>query len=737
VEPLRPEQAPTDPFNALNSFQDQGGDVSGFLGDLNQAGQLPDEGTRPGALVAGQSPELLISLDEDASNLLAHDLCMACDEYDMAHKDKWATEEEIRDAYAMKPDVSQSGNFPGAAQMCSEMVLTMCDQTFARIYGAIEGAKPLIRVDPIAGSYYGPEESKEFAAKTESFINPYTFEEMDFRHILPAAVQRACKVGTAVFRIAWCEEEETVWEFPVAGGPAQEVVISRGRVDAQLVDNRLVKLWPPYITNWQRGYSFIGHERVMLPSEWKAEIARLKVPEELAKRIEAGSSADALAKEVAKEGERRGIRSDQLNDEKLLKPQTLTELWCDMVLPGDSKATKFQVILHRETKSILWIGKNAHHSRKHPYFPLRYKTSDNHGWGSGVGDEILQMWAADTAMFNLMLDSLYAGGYFAILRRAGSIYNTQSDSPRPGMQIAVDDVEKDFKPIKLGGEVPELESARADNYQRARTASGISSVAAGSGDPVMKSGAGTGSTQALIDQAGIKMGMVDSNMRLDLSEAYLHILETIQQYGQEGILTKWATSEDAAVLQELLYQPPRGQISKLFRVRVEAPSANNTNDARQKTSMMIWTFAQQHVQTVDAIVQGLLQQQNPAAIPRWMESCAQYLTAIAQKVADTADLPGIAEMVPQIPPEMPPDQIINQLQQSNGTLQQQLGQAQQMLATLAQQGADMCQFQDPTQMTQAEPGQDDGSQGMDPSQMDPSMMQDPNQMTGDQGVPPS
>lgn len=733
MEPLTPEPPPVGPYDGLSAFQEGGGDVSGFLTGLQQADQELPTATRPGTLLSGRSKQLQVKLKEEDRVVLARELCQILDEYDLGHRDKWERESEIRDAYHMQANTEQSGSFPDAARMCSEMIMTMVDQGYARLHAAIDQAKPLIRIDPVRGAYSGPESAMELAEKAETFLNPYIQEEMDFNHLLPSALHRLSKVGTAVFRVIWSEEQESRWEWPPTGGSAVEVVTPYGRVDAQLIDNRLVKVWPPDIVNWQRGYTFVGYESVLSPAKWREAIAQYSIPEDLAAKMAVSSSSDRVNKVSSDEAARLGIRANQLNDENLLKPQTLTELWCNMVLPGGKSAEKFQVVLHRESQTILWIGRNAHHSGKHPFFPLRYKWNDGHCWGSGIGDEVLQMWAADTAMFNLMLDSLYAGGFFAILRRAGSIYNVQSDSPRPGMQIPVDDVDKDFKTVKLGGEVPELEAARADNYQRARTASGFSSVSAGAADPVMKSGASSGGIQALIGQSDIKTSLINANIRSDLNGLFLHVLELIQQYGQEGVVAKYATADEMGVLQELLYQPPRGSISRLLRLRVEAPSATSTNEARAQKAMLVWNFAMTHVNVVSGYVTQILQQQNPAALPRWNETVAQYLTFIAQKVAETAELPGVAEMVPQIPEMQPADQTINQQAAQIGQLQQELQQAQQMLQTLAQQGADMCQFADPMQaIDQAasapaagsgeEQGEgQDGSQGM--MQGDPNMMQ--------------
>jgi hypothetical protein len=88
------------------------------------------------------------------------------------------------------------------------------------------------------------------------------------------------------------------------------------------------------------------------------------------------------------------------------------------------------------------------------------------------------------------------------------------------------------------------------------------------------------------------------------------------------------------------------------------------------------------VQVLDTYVTPLLESENPAALPRWRRIVATYINTIAQRNIEFHEMPGVSEVVPQIPDMTPQDQVINDLTQ-------QLQQAQQMLAQMAQQGVDM------------------------------------------------
>lgn len=652
-------------------------DPLSLLQPLFEADALADLETRPEAELPGKTPTLEIPLAEEQKRVLAFELCDLLNEIDGSMIDRNEREEEIRDAYAMIPDPTRGGRGPGAAEMVSEMLMSGVDQAAARVFTAISGVQPLIRVDPIKRAGFDGEQAKKAADDAEKFLQAYVLTgPPDFQYTLPVAILRTCMVGTSVLYLEWADEERVVTTYIEGERDPVEQIQKEGKLNVFLVDNRDVKIWPPTVTNWQKA-TFIGHETRHTPESWRALAKLYNLPEDLRKTIEGSPSERDEAAEA--EMRRSGIEPSALFDRKELQPYAITQLYCNMVLPGEDRATRFQVILHRPTQSLLYIGRNPYFKPKFPYFPLRYKWSDGSAWGTGVGHEGLPAQSADSAMWCIELDSLFAGCYWLTLRKAGSVYNTQSEDLHPGAEIVVDDVNEDFKPIKLGGEVPELHTSRNNNYSRFRTASGLSSVSSGQGDPVMKSGAGTGSVLALIEQGDKKLKMVDSNLRTDLSAPYMFILELVAQYAPDGLFYQWVDEEEAESLRLLKYVPQRGEMEQMFRLRAQAPSVGSSDESRKQNIMMIGNLAQQHIGIIDAMVTEQLTQDNPAAIPRWKAEVISYLTAIHLQTVKLHELPGIPELVPKMPEMTPQDETINQLQEFIAQLQQQLQQ-------LAQQG---------------------------------------------------
>ncbi len=662
---------------ALASLVDQGVDPMDVLAQLAAADELPDTGTRPGVPVPGEANSLEIKLSEDDRQKLSDELCDLVEEAFLAKEEKREREGEIRDAYAQKFNPLQGGSQADSASLASEMMTSFVDQAAARLITNFMAAKPVITVEVTEGSGISGPEADQLAGDAEGFINAYSMDEMDFKHLMPIALLRGAKVGTAVFYLGWEEEQRVHFQYSKDSSKPKRISKTVGHVAPKLLDNDNVLIWPPTLINWQRGYQLVGHRDFLTPAQWRATAAKYGLSEEVADEIE----NDAPEKDASftDEMDRQGVNSAQMLEQKSIKPTELTELWCDMVLPGGKVSERFQVILHRGRRKILWIGHNGYHSQQHPYYPLRYKWGDNSAWGSGIGDEILNNYLADTALWCLELDNLYAGAYWAILRRAGSIYNTQSDNPRPGMVIAVDDVDKDFKPIKLGGGVPEIGETRMANQSRAASGSGLSSVMFGQGDPVQKSGTGTGATNALIEQGNKKLAGIDLNLRTDVSAIYEATLQLVAQFAQDGIFYRRVDEDAANRLRQLLYIPPRGEISQMFQFRAQAPSVTSTNEARSQGYMLIWNFAMNQTKQVDQYVTEMLQANNPSAIPRWKQAVVEYLNEISRKVIEFQEMPGITDFIPQIPEMLEGDEQINGLTQQLQQAQQQLQQAQEDL----------------------------------------------------------
>ena len=689
--PVDPPAAPLGPppsdeaILALNAIA-EATDPLQVLADLvNVTGEAVDLASRPDVPIPGDSERLRIHLSDQDEQLLVAELCDLLDEYDLAMRERLDRENEIRDAYQQRFDSGSAGAHPSSAQMTSEMLFSMVDQANARITTNMMAVDPLIKVDAVTTEQGSWAEAEGIALDAQKFVNAYMMEELGFRYLLPVALHRCAKVGTAVFYMTWEDQKEVRYVWDKDSDKPQRVTQRIGRVKVDLIDNADVKVWPPTITDWQSGYIFVGHEATFTPAEWRSVAGRYRIPRE---------EADAILQEPdtnLREGEpeRAGIQTMMLKERAQVRPVRVTELWCHMTLPGRDEPDKFQVVLHRGRRRLLWVGFNGFHTQRHPYFPLRYKLTDSNCWGTGVGDEVLCMHCADSALWNLELDNLYSGCYWAILRKAGSIYDTQTGGPRPGMEIAVDDVDKDFKPIKLGGDAPEIGMTRLQNQNRAAGASGLSAVMFGMGDPTMKSGAGTGSTLALIEQGNKKLALIDQYLRTDFSALPEQVLELVTQFGQAGVFYRVVDEASGDRLRRLLYRPPRGDIRSMLRFRAQAPSANTTDEARKQAYLMIWSFALQHIQVIERYVVSVLETENPAAITRWQKTVISYINLIARRVVELLQMPGVVETVPDLPEPTGGDEQINFLMGQVGELQQALQEAQSMLQQLSQQGAAM------------------------------------------------
>lgn len=717
MEPIEFDYGDNSPVGVLefiNENTPEGEDPLSILEPfLDEARQ--QQGTRPGAQVPGSAKSLEIVLFDEDRDKVEREACDLIEEYRQMIGPRVERDQEILDAYAMVPNPDQAGSGTQSQQLVSEMTMSFVDAAHARLATTIMGIKPLMRIDPIETLGFEGEEAQHFAETTEAFLNDYALHgPPDLIHQLPKALLRTTKIGTSVFYAEWEEITRRRRYYVADAKEPKEVREQEGRARFHLIDNDKVIIWPPTVLNWQDA-TFIGHEAALTPDEWRRFVRRFGIDPLLAEQIEHNRRD---SDENSEQGLRReGMEAANILTRKDLEPVMLAQLWCRMTLPGEDEPTAFQLILHLPSRKLLYIGENPFFSEKFPYLPIRYKWSDSSAWGTGVGHEIIWQQPADSAMWNLEMDNLFAGAYWVILRKAGAVYNVQSDDIRPGAEIVVDDMD-DFKPVKMGGEAPELQESKLNNYQRARTASGLSAVLQGGGDPVMKSGAGTGSVLALIEQGDKKLRQIDSNIRVDVSDLYAFLLEMVAQYAPDGLYYRYASETDADTLRMLKWTPPRGEIGQMFRLRAQAPSVNSSDEQRKNSLMLLGNLAQQHIQIIDAMVTELLTTNNPAAIPRWKETVINYLTEIHLQTVKLQEIPRVPELIPRLPEMTSEDETINNLTSENQELQGQIQQLQQQLAQLAQQGAQMArpgqeqpqeapqqQPQDPSQMTMMDQGQ--------------------------------
>lgn len=645
---------------------------------------LPDEDVSappPADFSSPQHPnipaEALLEFEKMLPDLLsAHDQMMSA---------RWKKEAEIEDAYAMIRDAQSRGAYPGAAQMVSESLMSTVDQTKARIVQNLLSVDPLMRVKPIASSAFAAEEATQLAEDTERFFDSYTRTRLDIDSKINQAGLRTTKVGTTVFRVDWLNEFEERKAYQ-PDGTVGTTLSDESRVRIELIPNKDVILWPPTGQDWQEEYELVGHRAVLTVTAWRSLAQRLQVPPETIRQIEAfhlgASSAenpDGSSFGDMPEAKRAGMDTDAMSSVPGQQFIVITELWGRKSFEPEKPPVKFQLFYHEGLRKILSLVDNPFFSRKHPYFPLRYKTTDGSAWGTGAGHEAYMAQVADSMFRNLEVDNLQSSAFSMILLKDGSIADEIVSRPYPGIRVPTEDPAGDveIKSMAQHGPLEMIYQAINANESRRVAATGQAQVLSGQGDPTMKSGAGTGSTMALIEQAGKKFGDVDATIRRDWSKVCEFMLDLVFQYAPNGVFYEYADPESAGRLIQAKYMPPRGgTVSKFFKITAEAPSAANNKEMFKNHLTMLYNFFQQHVQLVAQFAAPIYQQQNPAGQMDFFFRICDALNFLALKLVEANDIESMRNRIPYVHPPTPLEQQVSQLMFQNQQMQQQLMAAQ-------------------------------------------------------------
>lgn len=356
----------------------------------------------------------------------------------------------------------------------------------------------------------------------------------------------------------------------------------------------------------------------------------------------------------------------------------VVELYYHGLLPGTSDVGRYHLYLSRPLQRVLWLDHNRHREQDHPYFPIRYKYVDESAWGNGCGHELLYAQAGGTSMLNIRMDSLLSSAYHFVVVNEDAIHQQQMSRPLMGQRVPSRDPGNDYIPRKLGGPVEELEAALADNDNRGMRAAGVPPVLGGFGDPVQKSGTGTGATTALIAEAGKKHGYIDQTIRDDIGPLLLFTLKLVAQAAPNGVYYEYASPDDAQKLILGTYQPPEGELGQLLRIDVQAPNAATSREGRQQSWLLLYQFIRDHLTVWGQQAVQLLQGENPAAVSRLLHEILAFQSWLVSQLVEDYQLPGAKELLPQMPEPVPADEVINQLMQ-------QVQQAQQQIVQLTQQ----------------------------------------------------
>lgn len=631
--------------------------------------EAPEPERRVFDILPGREPvgegESTIELDEEKRRRIATDLCERLQLYDEAMADRIRRWDEIEDAYDMAAEPGQGTETPEAEAVTSEMLMSQVDQAAARMQAAIAGADPLVRIRPKAAKGAELRQWAEEAESAERVVNNYVLGETELKQLLPIACHRTAKLGTAVLTANYELSGHKAYYYDEETGAKREEDVSLGGIEYELVENRDVVFWPPRLYDWQKA-EMMGHRAVYTNrSAWRRKARALGVDDELLKKVE--SSAGGGDKEKSLESE--------------FEPVEVTILYLHDTLPGDDEPSRFIVWLHEASESLLRIEENRNPEQRHPYFPVRWKMTDRSGWGDGVGDEVLMTHVAATALDNLELENIAAGAVHAVRVDPHSLPDIALDRIRPGEKIRAEAGE--IEPMKLGGEAPEIYRAQENKKLGARLATGLAWVMGGMGDPIQKSGTGTGATMALIEQASVKFNVIGNQVKMDLAPLFEYSLELINLYVPEGVLYSAVSEEDAGVIEMLRYIPPRRRIARTLHIEVQAPSAATSQEARKIAYLTMFNFLVELMKMLGETVGPALQQENPEMLARWQREWAELMISLAREVVRHHDLPGLSEDLPELPTptaeEVRIAELQQQVQQLQGQLQQILMQAQQML----------------------------------------------------------
>jgi hypothetical protein len=359
-----------------------------------------------------------------------------------------------------------------------------------------------------------------------------------------------------------------------------------------------------------------------------------------------------------------------------------------MPLPGDQDdrlpTERFQVIIHEASRTLLHVRYNTRRNCHHPYRPLRYKMKGQFALADGVGHETRYVHAADTAFRNLEVDSLMGGAFWVQQVVAGTLADRVLNQIRPGMKVPVSEIDADFKPTRMGGDVPELRGAIADNQSRGRDVASLPDPMRGLGDPRMKSGADTGSTLALIENARTKFEMIGQRMRLDLSAIYSELLQLLVDNASDLYLESLGTADEVAALRSLRQQDPYRPLSATFKIWVQAPSESSSKASRKQAYLILWKFALDYANWLLQAAVPLVEKTSPAAAERFQREIFAYIKVITERVVENSDVPGVKDVVPKLPDPTPPEQIVDQLMAETEKLQGIIMQQNQQMQALQQ-----------------------------------------------------
>ncbi len=638
-----------------------------------------------GSLLPGDD-ELEIRLEPHERLILGTELKDVIDACDTAMPQRLRRWREVKDAYNLVPDPLRQGQKSDASRLVSEMTRSQVNTASARLEESILGVRPFIKFDVWFESEPDPDTAAlvEEARAAEEFFEGYAATDLEVNRWLPAGVHRACKLGTAIFYVRWLKETQER-TFRNAAGNFETSSEEIGRIHVALVANENIVAWPLHETEIDRMAVF-GHRTFYTPAEFRVFAGSIGLAKEEVERIVAVTTGDSdRSDHLAEDLAGKDIRTSGLDP---FKGQVeITELWCDLALPGDDRPTKFQCFLHEKSgpdKSVLWVGRWAYNCGMRPYFDLQYWAEDGSFWGSGVGHELVYAQAAGSSLMNLLIDNLKIIANHLRIVRAGSTAEALQDQIGPGYNLVTENPEEDVRITALGGDLSHIYQAMDRNEQNAVRLTGVTAPLQGMGDPTLKSGASPSSLQMLINEANQKFGKVDKNFRKTFGRMFAFFLDMVQQFAPAGLFYARASEQQADVLRRMRYKAPSGDLARRFRIRVEAPSATSNREVLKQNIMVIYQLTQGHLKSALELGAQVIGKADPAGFEQFQRQLLELNQELYRQIVQIHEVPGVGGKVPRVPTPTPEHEQINQLTQQ---LEQLQGKLQQMQQQMQQQQA--------------------------------------------------
>lgn len=591
---------------------------------------------------------------------------------------------EIHDAYMLIPDAKRMGLTPEQARLVSEHTRGQVNNASARLAEGLLGTRPWVDVQVISSGGQDDPETMELLEDAKAIVDlfdDYMEEEIRAEEVVPLLTTMVCKGGNGPVKVYWTEKNR---DYSYLKADRKEIGKKRSRygtITWELIPVDDFIAWPLWEVHTDE-LELVGHRSRMSVAEWRAWAKGRGIESEIIDQVAQGAS------EEPDESTRKRLEASEIRGASLAHPGQVEfyELWANTYLLGDDEPRKLQLFYSHEIQKLLYAGKMTIRCGRHPYFRIPYWLDDLCFFASGVGHETLFAQAADSALLNMLIDNLKVVGNMIRLVKQNSGAEIMSNEIGPGVTIATEDPEGDFRVVSLGESLGLIYEAMQNIDSRKMHATGITNPAMGLADPVLKSGASPGHYQMLLAEAGKKFGQVDRHMRSEFSRMYAYMLELFQQYAPDGLIDIVSSQKNASVLKRIKRKVPAGDLSAKFRILARAPSAASNRETLKQHLVLVYQMAIEHVKLISELGAQVWQQANPARMLTYAEEAVNFLSWVFKYIIELNDIPGAEQRMPKTdePPAIE-EEIINNLQQQLEQYGQAYEKASQELEALRAQ----------------------------------------------------